>query len=197
MESREQGTGSGADVVNTINLDRAFVFGSRFNQGSLTNLFHGDHASQAPPAPVKDEWIGGERSLPSREGFMVGPEKLQSVADLRQAVLDCEEGGVVAAVGAHGMGGVGKSIACLLVAKDRDVREKYSDATLWINLGLDATDEVVVDQMAAVVEHTGGAWTARLMRDMFSDHGAQILGAIKGKARDWFYGRRVLLVLDD
>jgi hypothetical protein len=197
MESREQGTGSGAGVVNTINLDRAFVFGSRFNQGSLTNLFHGDHASQAPPAPVKDEWIGGERSLPSREGFMVGPEKLQSVADLRQAVLDCKGGDVVAAVGALGMGGVGKSIACLLVAKDDAVRGRYSDATLWINLGIDATAEVVVDQMAAVVEHTGGARTARLMRDIFRDHGAQKIGAIRGKARDWFYGRRVLLVLDN
>jgi hypothetical protein len=74
MDSKEQGTGSGTGARSTINLNRTIIVGSTFNQDTVTNLFH--HALQAPPAPVEDNWIGGERSLSARETFMVGPEKL-------------------------------------------------------------------------------------------------------------------------
>jgi hypothetical protein len=58
---------------------------------------------------IEDRWVGGNRSLPSEEVFMLGTDKLRAIADLKHAVVGCKSGGVVAAVGVQGMGGVGKT----------------------------------------------------------------------------------------
>jgi hypothetical protein len=57
---------------------------------------------------VEDRWIGGNRSVPSKESFMMGPDKLQAISDLKRAVVDCKSGGVVAAVGAKGWVALGR-----------------------------------------------------------------------------------------
>jgi hypothetical protein len=77
----------------------------------------------------------------------------------------------VAAVGVQGMGGVGKTTACLVRASDQEVASAYPDAGLRMSLGLDVTTEAVVDQLAGIVEKTGGALSATLMRDTFKKNG--------------------------
>jgi hypothetical protein len=155
------------------------------------------HSSVVSAAGMEDCWICGNRSLPSKEPFMLGADKLGCVASLKTAVLDRNVGGVVAAVGVQGMGGVGETTACLVVASDQEVLSACSDARLWMSLGLDVTTEAVVDRLAGVVEKTGGALSAKLMRDTFKKNGTGKLDSIKDQARQWLHVRHVLLVLDN
>jgi hypothetical protein len=95
------------------------------------------------------------------------------------------------------MGGVGKTTACMVVASDEEVGRTYSDAVLWMSLGIDVTAYTVVQQLANIVEQTGGPLTAGIMRDLFKEHGKEQLHAIGIKARDWLHGHQVLLVEDN
>jgi hypothetical protein len=58
------------------------------------------NSSALSAAGVKDCCMHCSRSLPSKELWMLGPEKLSCVASRMRAVLDCKVGGVEAAVGA-------------------------------------------------------------------------------------------------
>jgi hypothetical protein len=95
------------------------------------------------------------------------------------------------------MGGVGMTTACLVVVSDQEAASAYPETRIWISLGTDVTAEAVVDQLAGIVEKTVVALTAKLMRDMFKEHGTVKLDSIKDNARQWFHDRHVLLVLDN
>jgi hypothetical protein len=152
------------------------------------------HSSVVSAAGMEDCWIGGSRPLPSNEPFMLAVDKLGCVASLKKAVLDCNVGGVVAAVDVQGMGGVGKTTACLVRASDQEVASAYLDARLRMSLGLDVTTEVVVDQLVGVVEKTGGALSATLMRDTFKKNGTGKLDSIKDQACQWLPGRQLVFL---
>jgi hypothetical protein len=155
------------------------------------------NSSALSAAGMEDCGMHGSRSLPSKELLMLGPEKLSCVASVKRAVLDCEVGGVAAAVGVQGMGGVGMTTACLVVASDQGVASAYPETRIWISLRTDVTAEAVVDQLAGIVEKAGGALTAKLMRDMFKEHGMVKLDSVTDNVRQWLHDRHVLFVLDN
>jgi hypothetical protein len=141
---------------------------------------------------VKNCWKAGSFSVPNVRDFMLGPDKLTSVFTLKNTVLN-SKGGTVAAVGLHGSGGVGKTTACKIIANDEDVRLRYPDAVLWIQLGDDASAATVVNQIVAIVEATGG----RSFADDIRTYGEKNLDKVKRKAREWFQGKSILLVVDN
>ena len=81
-----------------------------------------------------DEWKYSDATVPNARDFMLGVDDLSVVRDLKKMVLS-REGGRVAAFGVQGSGGVGKTTACTIIARDPDVRTLYNDAILWIQLG--------------------------------------------------------------
>jgi hypothetical protein len=134
------------------------------NNSMLTDLWTGLGARTLrdvtnSPAAV-DNWIGGNSSLPRKKTFMLGPDELASVAKIKKAVIYSYAEDAVASVAVQGSGGVGKTVACLVVAHDKEVAKLYPDATLWIKLGIDVTAATVVDELARAVEETGGGSTA-------------------------------------
>jgi WD40 repeat protein len=140
-----------------------------------------------------DVWRPSRSLVPKREDYMVGPDKLRAVRRLKDAVIELFAGGMVAAVSVQGGAGVGKTVACVVVANDPEVTEIYPDATLWVQLGHGSTAAHVVSEIARIVTVTGGSAMARDVRA----EGEDDIDAAIAMARSWFAGRRILLVVDN
>ncbi|MCX5645228.1 MAG: NB-ARC domain-containing protein [Phycisphaerae bacterium] len=77
----------------------------------------------------------GVPSLPPH--FLARPDLLRQVkdallADLKKPVVIT---GADARVGMHGMGGIGKSVLAVAIARDREVRRSYPDGIIWLTVG--------------------------------------------------------------
>lgn len=95
-------------------------------------------------------------------------------------------------VGTKGMNGVGKSCALRRLAKDPDIHQPFQEGVYYIILGKDTTTETdVVEQVAKVIEASGGIQTARRVRK------EEDIDTAVSKAKKWFPGRRVVLLIDD
>jgi hypothetical protein len=92
-----------------------------------------------------------------------------------------------------GFGGVGKTTACNIIANDKEVRLRFPDAVLWIQLGDEVSAATVVEQVADIVKATGGHSFA----DAIRGYGEKNLDKVKSKAHDWFQGKSILLVVDN
>jgi NB-ARC domain len=121
-----------------------------------------------------------------------GPNDLSCVRTLKETVLSSSRSKFTA-VGLRGSGGVGKTTACTIIANDVDVSCRFPDALLWIQLGDNTSAATVVDQIARVVDATGGPSFARQIRR----HGEKSLDEVKEKAREWFEGKSILLIVDN
>jgi WD40 repeat protein len=94
--------------------------------------------------------------------------------------------GIVAApkqhVGMHGMGGIGKSVLAKLLARDRNVRESFSDGVVWVGLG---SLPDLRARMAEVHRALGGDGA------IATEHEGKV------KLAELLQGKAVLLILDD
>ena len=78
-----------------------------------------------------------------------------------------------AAIGLHGMGGVGKSVLASAIARDRTVREVFTDGVAWVGLGRAPDVRGLLEHLyiqfggnqAVPTVRDGGAFLANLLRD--------------------------------
>jgi hypothetical protein len=88
----------------------------------------------------------------------------------------------VARVGLHGMGGIGKSVLAMALARDQQVREAFPGGIVWIGLG------ALPDLRARMQE---------VHRDLGGDGAIATEHEGKEKLRDLLRDQAVLLVIDD
>ena len=99
---------------------------------------------------------------------------------------------VTAIVGVSGMGGVGKTTALIGLAKDADVREKFSTGGIYfVVVGKDATAGKLVAELKDVVRRSGGK-----KRSEEIDSNGSLESAIRTTST-WFANRRALFICDD
>jgi WD40 repeat protein len=69
--------------------------------------------------------------------FLPRPDRLGPLINSLRADLDRPVvlSGVMARVGLHGMGGIGKSVLAAAVARDHRIREAFPDGIVWITVG--------------------------------------------------------------
>jgi WD40 repeat protein len=143
-------------------------------------------------ATIADAWKFSDTTVPSRREFMLGVEDLSTIRELKRTVLR-RKSSSVAVISIRGSGGVGKTTACIVIANDVDVRRYFEDAILWIQLGDNASAVTVVTQIAAIVKATGGHAAAREIMKQGEKH----LDEVLNKAREWFSGKSIVLVVDN
>ena len=98
---------------------------------------------------------------------------------------------LTAVVGVAGMGGVGKTTALIGLAKDADIREKFSTGGIYfLVVGKDATPTNLVASLKRIVRRSGGK---RLSEEI--DSGS--LESAVMTTSSWFSGRKALFILDD
>jgi hypothetical protein len=170
------------NVDHSREQDNIFIQGCTLGGGSTT--IH-DHSPTG-----KDEWTGGDSTVPSTGPFML--DDLSIVLKLRDAVLKpaC---GQVAAVGVRGSGGVGKTSACTIVTRDQDPTNLYKDARVWIQLGDGASAATVVRQDARIVRETGGHSCAKEIEDARDKD----LDGVGKMARSWLTRYSILSIVDN
>ena len=99
---------------------------------------------------------------------------------------------VTAVVGVCGMGGVGKTTALIGLAKDADVREKFSAGGIhFLVVGKDATPGKLVSGLKEIVKRSGGK-----KRSEEIDSNGSLESAVRTTSA-WFAGRRALFICDD
>ena len=99
---------------------------------------------------------------------------------------------VTAVVGISGMGGVGKTTTLIGLAKDVDVREKFSTGgAYFLVVGKDATPGKLVTRLKDVVKLSGGK-----KRSEEIDSNGSLESAIRTTST-WFANRRALFICDD
>ena len=115
---------------------------------------------------------------------------------LKRALLEIDSHSefsrIAAAVGAGGMGGVGKTNALLGLGWDTDVREQFRNGGIhFLSIGKDAGVEEVIEELALAVQVSGGAGRARDIRESKT-----LRGAIEIVV-SWFEERETLFLCDD
>ena len=101
-------------------------------------------------------------------------------------------GHVTAVVGVRGMGGVGKTTALIGLAKETDVRQKFSTGGIYfVAVGKDATPEKLVASLKNIVRESGGK-----NRSEEIDSTGSLESAVRTTS-SWFAGKRALFILDD
>ena len=121
---------------------------------------------------------------------------------LKATLLECEDrttcnaenvyAPITAIVGVAGMGGVGKTTAMIGLARDADVREKFSRGGIYfVVVGKDATPGSLVARLKEIVRRSGG----KKRCEEIDNNGS--LEAAVGTASSWFAGRKALFLLDD
>lgn len=127
--------------------------------------------------------------LPSRSSAAVCARKTSHASSSGRKA---EGASPVALVSISGEGGVGKTSTCRLLCLDDDVREHFSGgAIVWIDVGKNATEEKVKDEIRRVISKFGGKRSAQEVRSA-----KDVLEAVE-IARDFFAGKCVLVVIDN
>jgi isopentenyl phosphate kinase len=101
-----------------------------------------------------DKWKNSFSSFPPLPSFV----ETQNIRDLRQSLLNREKPARLVTV--HGMGGLGKTAACKILANEAQVRQQFCEGILWIEFGQDYSADAVIDQLVHVTELSGGVETA-------------------------------------
>ena len=115
---------------------------------------------------------------------------------LKRAVVEIESHSdfsrIAAAIGAGGMGGVGKTNALLGLGWDADVREQFRNGGIYfLSVGKDAGVREVIEELALAVQVSGGGGRSRDIRESKT-----LRGAIEIVV-SWFDERETLFLCDD
>ncbi len=98
----------------------------------------------------------------------------------------------VALVSVSGEGAVGKTSVCKLLCADSEVRTHFAGgAIVWLALGPGVSDDKVKEKIGRIVADCGGRRTSETIRR------AETVNTAVDYARQFFEGRRMLLVVDN
>jgi WD40 repeat protein len=137
----------------------------------------------------QDIWVCNFSSVPSPPSYVV---ETQYVRNLYSALLD--ETGRCRVFTVHGWGGAGKTTACKMIANNANVRQRFKDGIVWIELGETASSGALIEGLARAVKRSGGENASEyILRHM--DAGKFELA--KDEFQNWFDDRDVLFVLDN
>jgi NB-ARC domain len=117
----------------------------------------------------------------------------------------------VGAVGSAGMGGVGKTCALKGIACDDDISSRYVGGVYYMTVGKNATPELVVQKLAALVKYSGGRKLgAKMEASVTVDDGETEAASTSTEAVEagpvckaatlaasWFAGQCCLFICDD
>eukprot|EP00171_Calliarthron_tuberculosum_P007051 IDg7051t1 len=92
----------------------------------------------------------------------------------------------VSALGAHGMGGVGKTTVLRALCRKKQVCEEFTDGVCFLEFGQNATDGKVINEVKRCIENLGGKMEQ-----------ANTVDQVVEVASRWLCGKSVLLVCDD
>jgi NB-ARC domain len=137
----------------------------------------------------QDTWVCNFSSVPPPPMYVV---ETQYVRNLYSALLDEQRQCRVITV--HGWGGAGKTTACKMIANNTNVRRKFKDGIVWIELGEKASLVALIERLARAVKRSGGENTSEYIVRQ-SDAGKFELA--KEEFQNWFENREVLFVLDN
>ena len=99
---------------------------------------------------------------------------------------------VAVALGAAGMGGVGKTTALLGLAWEKDIRNRFSEGGVYfVSVGKDASVRDIIKKLGHIVKSTGGIRCSKRVLESES-----LPGAV-WEVIHWFQGRCSLFVFDD
>jgi WD40 repeat protein len=132
--------------------------------------------------------LGGLFGVPSLPpSFLDRPELMSRVRDA--LLVDLQKPQVItgadARVGIQGMGGIGKSVLAVALARNRQIRESYPDGIVWISCGQNSDRDGLVQRQRDLAKHLGG------------DADFDSLPQGQGVLRKLLSAKAVLLVLDD
>jgi hypothetical protein len=97
----------------------------------------------------------------------------------------------VRAIGATGMGGIGKTWPLKTIATDLDIKDRLTGGVYFMTFGRGATSENICGQLSLIVESCGG-------NQLAAEIAACTLTSIAVKnASSWFEARRCLFICDD
>lgn len=109
---------------------------------------------------------------------------------LKDAILDGSTSGIVAVL-ASGLGGVGKTCALRGLAMDSEIKTRFPEGILYMQLGNDSRPSDIVNGIADAVMETGGRRLAPKVRNALSFADALTI------ARRWFTPYKCLFLIDD
>ena len=96
------------------------------------------------------------------------------------------------AIGAAGMGGVGKTSAMIGLGWEPDLRNRFDEGGIYfVSVGKDASKADIIKKLAHIVRSTGGNQCAKRVLESES-----LSGAVD-EAIQWFQGRCSLFLFDD
>eukprot|EP00698_Gefionella_okellyi_P016773 TRINITY_DN4820_c0_g1_i2.p1 TRINITY_DN4820_c0_g1~~TRINITY_DN4820_c0_g1_i2.p1 ORF type:complete len:1594 (-),score=259.88 TRINITY_DN4820_c0_g1_i2:660-5192(-) len=123
--------------------------------------------------PVDEQWIGREDSV-------------------RELLASLEpESSVVGVMGVFGMGGIGKTVLCKMLANHGDTLKRFPDGILWLTLGEQCSEQ---DVWANIVRLVGRVLklTVDVIEGLLANKDEQATAL-----RVLLRGKKVLLILDD
>lgn len=119
--------------------------------------------------------------------FLARPELMRRVKDA--LLVDLQTAQVItsadSSVGVQGMGGIGKSVLAVALARNREVRQSYPDGIVWISFGQNLTRDDLLSRLRELVRHLSGEAVFQSIPE-----GQSVL-------REQMQDKAVLLVLDD
>jgi NB-ARC domain len=104
---------------------------------------------------LQDCWVCYFSSVPAPSSYIV---ETQYVRNLKSVLLD--ETGQYRLVTVHICGGAGKTTACKMVANENNVRQRFKDGVIWVELGETASSGALIERLAHAVKRSGGERTA-------------------------------------
>lgn len=102
-----------------------------------------------------------------------------------------ERGASSSVHGALGMAGVGETTALIGPGHEGEMKAHFVDGVLYMSLGAAATKETVANELSKILELTGAVSRASEVAS------ASSLSKAVSRTAIWFYGKRILFLIDD